>query len=55
MELVFIRENTSKELLFRIDNVGYLLPNDTFAEKADQAQEDGQSSEPPHLYLYLWP
>lgn len=45
MELVFIRENTSKELLFRIDNMGYLLPNDTFVEKADQGLEDGQSIE----------
>ena len=43
MELVFIRENTSKELLFRIDNLGYLLSSDTFAEKADQGQEDGQA------------
>lgn len=35
MELVFIRENTSKELLFRIDSLGYLLSHDIFAEKAD--------------------
>lgn len=34
MELVFIRENTSKELLFRIDSLGYFLSSDIFAEKA---------------------
>lgn len=45
MELVFIRENTSKKLLFRIDSLGYHLSSDIFAGKDDQGQEDGQTSE----------
>lgn len=41
MELAFIQENTSKKLLFRTDNLGYLLSSDAFAEKPNQGQEDG--------------